>query len=692
MTRISAFILGLTTLVGFSLLSTPLQAQKKNFTFQEAYEGGARNLTGSLPSIQGWLDDDHYLERKRKEGSRTKTYQVHAKSGKETEYERPRPKRINLRKLSDGGQNPRLSPDSSRVAFTKGGNLYVNSVEEGQAVALTNDGGDLIYNGYASWVYYEEILGRRSRYAAFWWSPDSRKIAYLRFDDQEVPEFPIFRSTGTHGELEVMRYPKAGDPSPGVKLGIVDVETKETTWVELDENLEYTAWPFWTSDSKELFFQQLNRDQNYLRILAANPETGKTRTVYEEKQPSWVDWFEDLHFLSDGKGFLLRSSIDGYFHLYHYDMQGKLVNRLTEGEWTVNSMTLVDEENERVFFHASGMKDKVGETHFFKVDMAGKKVVQLTEAPGTHRCVPSDGGSYFTDRYSSISHPSKLELRSDKGKLIRELGDSRSEAMDAYAMGKVELFTIPSTDGYNLPAVWVLPPDFDPNKKYPIVFSIYSGPGAGTVRNSQRSLQDHFLAQHGIITISVDHRGSGHFGKKGIAEMHRNLGKWESHDLIEAVKWLRKKSFIDPERVGITGGSYGGYMTCLALTKGADYFTHGIARSSVTDWQLYDNVYTERYMDHPQDNPGGYKDGSVLTYAKDFKGKLLIIHGTMDDNVHMQNTIQLVDKFTSMGKDFEFMLYPGQRHGIGYPMRSHLVEMSLKFWFEHFFDEEAPIE
>jgi dipeptidyl-peptidase-4 len=261
--------------------------------------------------------------------------------------------------------------------------------------------------------------------------------------------------------------------------------------------------------------------------------------------------------------------------------------------------------------------------------------------------------------------------------------------MDDYALGKTELFTIRTNDGYDLPAAWILPPDFDENKQYPVIINVYGGPESSEVSNSYNfRLSNYFYAQNGIIVMSVDHRGSGHFGKEGSNYMHRNLGKWEMNDYTEAVRWLETKTFINRDKIGITGGSYGGYVTCMALTRGADYFNYGVAGYSVTDWLLYDNVYTERYMDTPDQNPEGYKSGSAMYHADKYKGKLLIYHGTMDDNVHMQNTIQFIDKLQDLGKDFEMMLYPGERHGWGGPKRQHLSRLTTQFWFENLLEKD----
>jgi len=725
------FILILAVLSG--LVSAPGWAQKKKLTYQQVYQRGEPRLLGSLPRIEGWLDDHHYLLVKSDPEDKTKTrlVKVDAATGEESTFldyqalNEKLPEGFDIQKSAartdDFGsflferkgdlycffpqtgmfkrltathapeKNPKFSPNGKYVAYTRDHNLYVIEIETGLEHQLTSDGSELVYNGWASWVYYEEILGRPSRYAAFWWAPNSEMIAFLRFDDSPVPEFPIFRADGVHGELEIQHYPKSGDPNPEVKLGIAHLESGKTVWVDIDENADhYVAWPFWTPDSKQLFFQWMNRGQDHTKIYAADPATGDKTAIYDEKQASWVEFFTDLYFFKDGSGFLLRSDKDGWSHLYYHDLSGRLKRRLTKGEWSVRDIALVDEENQAVYFRRT--VNNATETHLYRVDLDGKHLERLTTSPGTHRCRLSPGGSYFIDTYSSITQPSRMELKSTDGQSIRSLGDQKLALMDEYDLGKVELFTIPSGDGYDLPAVWVLPPDFDASRKYPIIFRVYGGPAAPIVANSFRGFGAHYMAQHGIITISVDHRGSGHFGKKGVALMHRNLGKWEMHDYIAAVKWLRQQPFIDPDRIGIMGGSYGGYVTCLAMTYGADYFTHGIALYPVTDWKLYDTVYTERYMDKPEENPEGYEFGSALTHAEKYQGTMWIVHGTMDDNVHMQNTIQFIDKLEDLDKDFELMLYPNARHGVGRSKRNHVTREIAQFWFRHFLDRELTLE
>lgn len=715
----------------FLIISFLINAQDKQLTYNQVYSRGEPRLLGPLPRLQGWLDDSHYLENKNIDGNSV-LLKVEAETGEEETYinysevNKNLPDGFSLEQSddvtedrnhycfvndndiyyyslkenifkrltenSDEEKNPKFSPDGNKIAFTRLNNLFYVDVQSGLEKQLTFDGTDEVYNGYASWVYYEEILGRASNYAAFYWSPNSEMIAYLHFDDSPVPKFPLFRADGIHGELEWEHYPKAGDPNPIVKLGVADINTGSTTWIETDEKVDrYVAWIFWNADSKQLFYQWINRGQDSLKIFSSDPTNGNRNLVYQETQPTWVEFLEDVYVFKNGNGFLLRSDIDGWKNIYYYDKNWKLISTITSGEGTVKDISFVDEENGLIYYHAS--KDKSTETQFYKVDLHGDNLIQITSEAGTHNCTVSPNGNFIIDRYTNIQTPRKIFLLGSNGHSIRLLGDQKLSAMNEYKLGHAELFTIPSGDGFNLPVKWILPPDFDESKKYPVVIDIYGGPGAPTVSNSfEYWLNGYYLAQNGIIYMSIDHRGSGHFGKKGTDFMYRNFGKWEMHDYIEAVKWLRSKSFVDETKIGITGGSYGGYVTCMALTYGADYFTHGIAEYSVTDFRLYDNIYTERYMDTPDENPDGYNFASSITHADNYKGHLLITHGTMDDNVHMQNTIQLIDKLTSLNKDFELMLYPNERHGVGWPKFNHAIREQVQFWFRNFLGKELITE
>jgi len=587
--------------------------------------------------------------------------------------------------------NARFSPDGSKIAYTKNKDLYVYDLLNNKEIRLTTDASDKIYNGYSSWVYFEEILGRPSKYAAFWWSPDGSKIAYLRSDESDVPVFTLNRldeADGIHGLIEAVPYPEAGDPNPKVKMGIADIATKKTTWVKTDYSVDqYIAWPFWTPDSKKLAIQIVNRDQNELKIILADPATGDFVDIYRESRKTWVEFREDIYVMNNGSGFIIRSFKNDWENLYYYSWDGKLISQITNFDFRVNSIDRVDEDLRQVYFSATGTEST--DMHGFRVGLDGKNLIQITSGEGTHTLNISPKGTYLIDTWSSIKSAGSIIAYDKKGKQIKEIYKFDQPEFDPSTQAKAEFVKIMTSDGlFNMPAIITYPLNFDPSKKYPVIFTIYGGPDMKNVNNKWQGNTPSWYAQNGIITFTVDHRGSGQFGKKGLDYMYRCLGKWEILDYEDAVKWLREKPYVDASRMGITGGSYGGYMTCLALTKGADYWTHGIANYSVTDYRLYDNIYTERFMDTPQDNPEGYREGSALTWVKNYKGKLLLTHGDMDDNVHMQNSIYLISKLQDEGKSFEFMLYPGGRHGWGGTKAVHLRNEANKFWLRNFFGQQ----
>jgi dipeptidyl-peptidase 4 len=718
----------------FSLASPAAQTPspaRKNFTYEQVFTAGERpqgmatesELLAALPDVVGWLNDSVYLEnREDPADKKRRLYAVDAASGTARVYRDYAEMNKRLPQGCDSSrpaaessdhvryvldckddlyyfnydtsvvhrltanpakeQNPRFSPDGRWVAYTRDGNLFAYDLENLVEHQCTSDGSDTVYNGHASWVYYEEILERASNYAAFWWSPDSTKLAFMRFDDSPVPVFPIYHAGGQHGELERQRYPKAGDPNPYVSMGVVSAAEGKVSWMDFEAKADqYIAWPFWTPDSRTLVVQWMNRGQDTIRLFNCDPTSGKKQQILEQQQTSWVIFFEDLHFLKDDSGFLVRSDIDGWNHLYLYRPDGTLNKQLTVGEWPVDSIETVDETGGYVYF--TGHPGKSWDTQLMRVKLDGTGLEQLTRGEGTHRVKISPRGTYFIDTVSAVNTPATMSLCGSDASIMRKLGDARKPALDEYAFGRAELFTIPSGDGFDLPAYWVLPADFDPSHRYPVIFSIYGGPDAGTVQNSWLGLRPHYWAQRGVITVSVDHRGGGQFGKKGTALMHRSLGKWEMADLCAAAGWLRSKPFIASDKIGITGASYGGYATMLALTRGSDCFNFGQAGSSVTDWKLYDSVYTERYMDKPDENPEGYKDGAVLTWIDRYKGLLRITHGDIDDNVHMQNSTQVVERLTNNNKHFELMIYPDSRHGIKGSERQHYSRESHDFWMRN---------
>jgi len=587
--------------------------------------------------------------------------------------------------------NVRFSPDGIKLAYTKNKDLYAYDLTRRKEIRLTRDASDKIYNAYASWVYMEEILERSSHYAAFWWSPDSKKIAYLRTDEKDVPVFTLNRldePDGIHGRIEATPYPNPGDPNPKVRMGIVDVETAKTYWVKTDYNVDqYLAWPFWTPDSKKLAVQVLNRDQNDLKILLADPAADKTRQIYEESRKSWVEIHEDIYVMKNGSGFIVRSDRNNWQNLYYYDWDGNLISQLTNLNFRVTGIERVDEAGKEVYFTATGPEST--DSHAFRVGLDGKNLVQLTSGGGTHNISISPQGSYYIDTWNSLDSAGSMIAYNRKGEKLRTVYTFEQPVFDPLRNSSSKMIKIMTSDGqFNMPAIITYPVNFDPSKKYPVVFTIYGGPDSKNVYNRWRGSTPSWYSENDIITFTVDHRGSGQFGRRGLDYLYRNLGKWEILDYEDAVKWLRTKPFVDSTKIGISGSSYGGYMTCMALTRGAGYWTHGFAGSSVTDWRLYDDVYTERYMDTPVDNPEGYRESSTLTYVSNYKGNLYMTHGDMDDNVHYQNSIYLISRLEDNNKVFGFMLYPGGRHGWGGEKAVHSGNEAHRFWLRNFFGKE----
>lgn len=684
-------------------------------------------------SVTGWSDDSHYIIRTFDEQKNLVFRSVDVRSGKAVDISQPKTEREilseslpkgttlsmsdaispdmksaviskdndlflftsgsnELKRLTndkDQEVNARFSPEGSKLAYTKNKDLYVYDIAGNREIRLTNDASERIYNGYASWVYMEEILGRMSRYAAFWWAPDGNRIAWLRTDETEVPVFTLNRldePDGIHGTLEVVPYPKPGDPNPRVKMGIADLNTTKTVWVKTDYEVDqYLAWPFWTPDSKGLAIQVVNRDQNDLQIILADPSTGDFRQIYDEKYKTWLDFHEDIYVMNDGTGFIIRTYKSGWDNLYYHGWDGRIISQLTGFNFRVTSIDRVDEDAKVVYFSATGPEST--DSHAYRVGFDGKNLLQITKGEGTHAVNISPKGSYFIDTWSSFSSPGSMIAYDKKGRQVREVYSFQQP--DLSTVPKTEFVKIPTSDGlFEMPATITYPLGFDPSKKYPVIFTIYGGPDSKNIYNRWQGNNPSWYAKNGIIQFRVDHRGSGQFGKNGNDYLYRSLGKWEILDYGDAVKWLRSKEWADPGKIGITGSSYGGYMTCMALTKGAGLWTHGFAGSSVTDWRLYDNIYTERFMDTPQDNPDGYREGSAMTFAADYKGKLYLTHGDMDDNVHLQNSIWLISKLEDEGKIFQFMLYPGGRHGWGGAKASHLRNEEYNFWLKNFFGRE----
>ena len=595
-------------------------------------------------------------------------------------------------------KNPILSPDGHYVAYTKLNNLYTVSVQEKKVTAITNEVIPGILNGYASWVYFEEIFGRPTQYRAFWWSPDSKYISFMRFDERKVPMFPIYNSEGQHGYVEETRYPKAGDANPTVKIGWAAPSGGEITWADFKEqDDQYFGWPIWNPTNNSMWLSWMDRGQNNLKIFELDMNTGTKKEVYKEYQKTWID-LEDrvggrVNFLANGKEYIAQSDESGWNQLYLYQTNGQLIRPITNGKYTVTAIKLIDEKSKLIYFTARGIESSA-RIDLYQIGFDGKNLQRLTiGAFHNAQIFLAPDAKHFVSVYSNVQTPTSMGLIDVKQKTITPLATVVDAKFKLQDIAKTELIRIKSADGlFELPAVVTWPKNMDPNKKYPLLVSIYGGPNAGTVMDSWNyTPARENWATEGLIQVAFDHRASGHFGKEGVNYMYRNLGHWEMEDYMTMAKWFIQNGHADPQKIGITGFSYGGYMSCYALTYGASVFTHAMAGGSVTDWSLYDSHYTERFMDTPAENPEGYKSSSVLSYIKNFKGALQLVHGTSDDNVHMQNSIQLLSALEDNGKEVEFMLYPGGRHGWGAAKGKHFTELKNKFITERLLDKKYTL-
>lgn len=697
-------------------ISIPAIAQKKELTNEQYFKSNFKGITQRMPIFKKWVSDEKFIMnfdgndslvdcKTGKSSPVSSTSGIQGSSIDEVDivtkgndiFLKQNGTEIALTNDSVKEVNPTLSPDNKFVAFTKNNDLYTINLETKKENRITKDGSTTILNGYASWVYMEEILGRRTRYRAFWWSPDSKHIAFFRSDDSKVPVFTITDAPGLHGEVETQRYPKVGDPNPEVKIGIVEPDGNKIIWAAFNEkDDQYFGMPYWKPDGSSLLVQWMNRKQNNLVIYDVNTFTGGKTEFYNETQKTWIDLDdqgERINFLKNGTGFILQSDATGWNHLYFYDMKGKPINAITSGKYTVTSLVYVNEQKGIVYFTARGLEN-TARTDFYSVSINGKNMQRLTTGDFNNSINISPGGSYFITTYSNASTPTKMTLMSTRRNIIRDLGNSKGDDFENYHLAKTEIIRVKSDDGlYDLPMKVTWPLNMDKNKTYPVLISIYGGPNAGTVMDTWGiNGNQQWYAKEGLIQVSMDHRASGHFGKEGVNYMYHNLGYWEMKDYSTMVKWLIANGQADASKICITGFSYGGYMTCYALTYGSDVFTYGMAGGSVTDWNLYDSHYTERYMGTMADNSEGYKNSSAITHAAKYKGMLQIVHGMIDDNVHMQNSIQLISRLQDLKKDFEFMPYSGGRHGWGGNKGMHYQNLKTRFIYKYLLNKEVPKE
>ncbi len=571
----------------------------------------------------------------------------------------------------------KLSPDGARVAFRIDNDLYSLDIASKKTTRLTSDGTPTLMNGKLDWVYPEELdLG-----SAFWWSPDSSRIAYLQFDTAREFVYPQVDLLGLRAFAEPERYPQAGTPNADVRLGVTPVSGRiETRWMDLGDTRDaLLARVDWIPGSGKIAVQKMNRVQNRMDLLAADPATGKAVSLLEETDSSWINYSDAYRFLSNGKEFIWSSERDGYRHFYLYDIDGKLKNRITEGAWEVTDLAAIGEAGRQIYYISTEASPL--ERQLYRVGFDGQGKTRITRQTGTHGIRMSPACDYFLDRFSTRADPPSTTLRTAAGDEIAVLRPANRKLLDEYDILPTEIVEVPASDGTKLYASVVKPKNMTPGHKYPVIVSVYGGPHAQSVVDAWRGAGvNQVLAANGYIVWELDNRGSSGRGHVFETPLYRRFGKAELADQIEGVKWLLKQGYADETRVAITGWSYGGYMTLYSLLNAPEVFRAGIAGAPVTDWHNYDTIYTERYMGLPSENEEGYKASSAVTYSAKLKGKLLMFHNIEDDNVLFQNSMQMAAAFERDGKDFRMIVYPQKTHGVGGKPARQMYETMLRFF------------
>ena len=571
-----------------------------------------------------------------------------------------------LVKLFDQVQEPTFSPDGSKIAFAKANNLFVYNIATKETIQVTTDGKkNAVINGITDWVYEEEFAFVR----AFDWSADSKKIGYIKFDESQVPEFSmnIFQKE-LYPQVETFKYPKAGEKNAQVSLHLYDVAQKSTKNVNLSNYSDfYIARIKWTNDANILSAQVLNRHQDNLDLLFVDGNSADAKVVLNEKDKAYVDVTDNLTFLKDNS-FIWTSEKDGFNHIYLYDKNGKLKNQVTQGNWEVTNYYGFDEKTKTVFYQS--VENGSINRDVYRIGLDGKKKVKLSQAVGTTNATFSPNFEFFINSYSSAIQPTTYTLNNAKdGKQVQSIVDNNAlaEKLKSYNLPSKEFFELTTEKGNKLNAWMIKPKDFDASKKYPVFMYQYSGPGSQQVNNDWNGTDDYWfmmLTQQGYIVACVDGRGTGFKGAEFKKCTQKELGKYEVEDQIDAAKVIGNYPYVDKTRIGIFGWSFGGFMSSNCLFKGADVFKMAIAVAPVTNWRFYDSVYTERYMQTPQENASGYDDNSPINHVSKLKGNFLLIHGTADDNVHVQNTMQMIEALVQANKQFDWAIYPDKNHGI----------------------------
>lgn len=573
-----------------------------------------------------------------------------------------------------------FSPDGSKVAYVKDNNLYYRDLNSDKTVAVTTDGAwNKIINGNCDWVYEEEFEFTR----AFEWSPDGKYLAFYRFDETKVPEFSMPMYGGLYPTNNTFKYPKAGEPNSQVQIKIYNLATNETNTPNIGwQNDQYVPRIKWSNDARKLCIFRMNRLQNKLELLLTDAEQDNIQTIYQEENPYYVEINDNIAFLKDGKSFIFNSERGGYNHLYHYDWKAQKMTDLTPGNYDIDQIVGIDEKTGSIYYTAAEASPM--ERKLYAVAFDGTKKRTLTIEAGVHAIIPIEGYKFFLDRHSRLDQPPVYYLRDANGKIVRTLEDNRvlKAKMQEYALGKIEFKELQGAN-VKLNGWMITPPDFSEGKKYPVLMFQYSGPGSQEVAD-RFPVRDFFwhqmLAQKGYIVVCADGTGTGFRGQEFKKKTYQQLGKLESEDQIAVAKYLGTLPYVDKDRIGIWGWSYGGFMSSTCILKGNDVFKAAIAVAPVTNWRYYDNIYTERYMRTPKENEKGYDDNAPEKMADQLKGKFLMIHGTADDNVHFQNAVMLTDALIKANKEFDSEYYPNKAHGIsGSSTRLHLYKRMTDF-------------
>lgn len=560
-----------------------------------------------------------------------------------------------------------FSPDGTKVAFVRDNNLFWTDLSTGRETQVTFDGEfNHIINGKADWVYEEEMLGQSKAYE---WAPTSDALAFYRTDESQVKEYHMNRFDGNlYPTVYSYKYPKAGETNSVVSVHVYNLNDGKTATMDIGpEKDQYVALIRWNAVNGKLMVYRVNRLQNNFDLLMCDAATGASNVAYNEKNDRYIDisYKQNITPLSDGDRFIVRSEKDGYMHLYLYSLTKGLLNRITEGEWEVTQMLGVDEKSGKVYFIST--EGSPLRRALYSVKLNGKGKTRITPKEGVYDISFSNGFKYFISYFSSADTPPFISLHTADGKLVRVLEDNKElqERIKEYQLPLREFFTFKTSEGIELNGYMLKPNNFDPNKKYPVFMTQYSGPGSQTVMDNWGVSWESALVEQGYIVVSVDGRGTGARGEDFKKVTYGQLGKYEVIDQIEAAKYLQTLPYVDPARIAIYGWSYGGFMASSCILKGADVFKCAIAVAPVTSWRYYDTIYTEVYNGLPQDNAAGYDDNSPVNFAGLLKGKFLIIHGSADDNVHPQNSYELVSALVREGKQFDMFIYPDKHHGMG---------------------------